>query len=474
MQSGGPTRSLQCWKTLNPRAIESGVGVRRPAAKALEALQMKILIIGNMNNNGFAIMRYFRDIGADAYLLPFTNDGKQSLAHFKPEADTWNLERWSPFILYPVMSDGIISALPAPFDWLMMIWARLRGADPERLVVPLEKKAVSCLFEQFDAVIGSGIAPAVFHRLGRRLDVFFPYSVGVEYLEVGEFTRLFANKRLRLPLLKMVQHFQKRGIKNTRFTLNAETGVTEEVLHRHGVRPLRLAIPMVYNREGVPETPPSEEVRRAADKSSSALTVLHHARLMWSSCAGEDSKYGDWLFRGFAAARSRFPHSQVKILVVEYGPDVEPTKKLVAELGLTSHVEWLPKMSRRDLTWLISKVDIVFGQVLPAPRTLWGGTGWEALAYGRALMQGFLFEEGEFSALFGHPPPPMLPVRTLGDVERHLIRAIENPEKLNKIGAEARIWFDQHNGISLAKRWLDLLSSPEGGPTLASDVRSPP
>jgi hypothetical protein len=60
--------------------------------------QPRIAIVGNMNNGGFAIMRYFRDLGADAYLLPYLTDGSGNLAHFAPEADSWTIERWQPFI----------------------------------------------------------------------------------------------------------------------------------------------------------------------------------------------------------------------------------------------------------------------------------------------------------------------------------------------------------------------------------------
>ena len=43
---------------------------------------MKIAILGNMNNNGFSIMRYLRDIGEEADLLLFEDDGVASSAHF--------------------------------------------------------------------------------------------------------------------------------------------------------------------------------------------------------------------------------------------------------------------------------------------------------------------------------------------------------------------------------------------------------
>jgi glycosyltransferase involved in cell wall biosynthesis len=430
----------------------------------MPAKSKRIVIIGNMNNNGFALMRYFRDLGADAYLLPYTNDGQESLAHFRPEADTWNIERWSPYILEPVLTNGVISALPTPFDRLLVSWTSVRGAAPSSPIRPLDKRRICDVLAGFDCLVGSGIAPAALQRIGRNLDIFFPYAAGVEYLEATEFTRMLKRGRISDPLFKAVQNAQREGIRSTRLTLNAETGDTESVLLRHGVKPVRLAIPMVYNREDCPEQPPSEALKLDLEQSGSELTILHHSRLMWSSCAPEDSKHNDWLFRGFAGMLAKIPQARARILVVEYGPDVQATKTLVDQLGLSGHVTWLPKMPRRDLTWLIQRSDMVFGECLVAPRTLWGGTGWEAFAYGSALMQGFLFEEGEFEALFDHPPPPMLGIKSMGDIEQHLVRAAENPESLQTIGAEAKVWFDQYNGISLANRWLELLTEERSLP----------
>ena len=59
---------------------------------------MKIAIIGNMNNNGFALMRYFRDLGADAHLLLYANDSIDTLSHFKPEDDAWDYSKWAPYV----------------------------------------------------------------------------------------------------------------------------------------------------------------------------------------------------------------------------------------------------------------------------------------------------------------------------------------------------------------------------------------
>ena len=78
----------------------------------------RIAIIGNMNNNGFSLLRYFRDLGADAYLLTFSTDGVGNLSHFSPEADTWDIDNWKAFIRplgMPNNSRGILMCLLSRF-----------------------------------------------------------------------------------------------------------------------------------------------------------------------------------------------------------------------------------------------------------------------------------------------------------------------------------------------------------------------
>ena len=59
---------------------------------------MKIAVLGNMNNNGFALMRYLRDIGQEADLLLFDDDEDNYSSHFSLKADTWHLEKWKKYV----------------------------------------------------------------------------------------------------------------------------------------------------------------------------------------------------------------------------------------------------------------------------------------------------------------------------------------------------------------------------------------
>lgn len=433
---------------------------------------MKIAFIGNMNNNNFALMRYFRDLGADAHLLLYTNDGQGTLSHFKPESDTWEIERWRPYIHQTSIPNAPIAAFDFPLSWLLAsrsVFIAWVGKTVSWLR-PVSRREITKTYADYDKLIASGISPATLGRTGINLDIFYPYSTGVEFLRTGEFVvrskGLFGVNRL---ITTRIAQLQEYGIRASKYVLNYEMGLTHDVLLDIGVQPHKLAIPMVYDNERLPDAPPSKRLKETwIAIANSKFTLLHHSRLMWrnhgnysSEAWKKENKNNDWLLYAFADFLKNRPHLQPVLLIVEYGPDIAATKQLATELGIEANIHWLPKMDRRELMWLLSRVSIGVGEFYDVPRTLWGGTGWEALASGKPLLQGFNFEEGEFDLIYGYPPPPMLPVHNQKYIIRHLVDMADHPEKREEIGRGAKEWFNQHNGVGLAKKWLDILMTPK-------------
>lgn len=433
---------------------------------------MKIALIGNMNNANFAIMRYFRDMGADAHLLLYANDGQRSLSHFKPESDTWNMERWQPYIHQTSIPNALVTALEFPYSWLMASRSMFRSwlALQDGWAHPISKALIHRTYREYDRLMASGITPATLARADLSLDLFFPYSTGVEFLRSGEFVQRF-DGMLGINRLvgEHIARLQSAGIRAAKHVLNAEMGLTHDVLIDIGVEPIKLAIPAVYVEENMPEAPPSKVLLDAIKVIvDSSFTILHQARLFWTNPGHylpeawiKEDKHNDWLVRSFASLIKERPELKPRLLIVEYGTDVETTKQLITELGINAYVHWLPKMDRRELMWLLSRVDIGVGEFYDVPRLLWGGTGWEALASGKPLLQGFNFAVGEYEQIFGHPPPPILPVRTRDDILRHLLDMADHPEKVEVIGRDAKTWFNRYNGVSLARLWLDLLQAAD-------------
>ncbi len=110
------------------------------------------------------MMRYFRDLGRDAHLLLWADDGEGVMDHFAPEHDTWCIEKWRPFIHRISVANSIVTLI----------------GDPRTLTWPASREQIIKQFAGYDAYIGSGYAPAILDRAGIRLDVFYPYATGVE------------------------------------------------------------------------------------------------------------------------------------------------------------------------------------------------------------------------------------------------------------------------------------------------------
>jgi glycosyltransferase involved in cell wall biosynthesis len=410
---------------------------------------MKVALLGNMNNNNFTMMRYFRDLGVDAHLLCFSNDGAGTLEHFKPENDTWQIEKWRPFI-HKLDIDNASTAI--------------FGA-PRKIQLPPTRKHLRKLFQGYDFFIGSGITPAILGRIDLRLDIFYPYATGVEHVGTHELMSSMRRSFVRRVWLEGIRRRQMKGIQQAKVCINAEMSVTDDVLNSIGVKAVRYPIPMVYTGDDELDIEvPQRLVAPLLRISDSEFTVFSHARLLWmrDSLLTEEewqsaSKHNDWLVEGFAGFCAKKPETKACLVLVEYGPDVAATKRLCSQLSINDKILWLPKMSRKELLVLLKTCDLGVGEFYIDQGAIWGGTGWEVLACGKPLLQSVNFSSAEFIDHFGYELPPILDVKSSLDVEKHLLSLFVDKVKRKSIGRASRQWFDSHNGIELAKKWLRLI-----------------
>ncbi len=410
-----------------------------------------------MNNNAFTQMRYFRDLGADAFLFPFSTDADGRSAHFAPQADTYQWDRWSAFV----------RPLPIPNA------NQAITGQPLRLRRPPPLHPVAEALAGFDRVLGTGIAPALFERMGRRLDGFSPYSVGIEFFGTPDFSSVAQRKSLRGLLHRHVRAIQARGVRNARVRFNADMGLTRESFERLGVGFEGLPTPMVYSGEDYTGGTLSDEAREAARRMEDAdLAMFCAARHLWKRPGGLSErgwrltdKHSDWPFRALASFVAKHPRAKPVFVTIEYGPDVEATKRLVSELGIEDFVFWLPILPRREILALLALADVGVGEFLIDEGLLWGGTGFEILAAGRPLVQAFNFTRENFAAQFGYDPPPILDAKSPDEVATHLQRIYADRERAMQNGADNARWFNEHAGIGLARKWLDALiaARPETG-----------
>jgi hypothetical protein len=271
---------------------------------------------------------------------------------------------------------------------------------------------------------------------------------------------------LSKPFLERLRNHQRKGIVAARECINPDIGTTADAFKRIGRSFHPMAAPMVYNREELSSVKVPEWISTTVSSvPTDHLKVFHSARLKWARDPKMseadwfiESKNNHYLIEGFANFLKGEGKGRGTLFIVEYGPDVVATKRLCGDLGISNSVRWLPVMSRKEVMLFLSLCDVGVGQFYSKPGMIWGGTGWETLAAGRPLLQGFNFTQAAFKEAFGHEPPPILDVQSPGDAERHLLELYRSPGMKCDVGAASKQWFDANNGISLAKSWLELVT----------------
>jgi len=424
---------------------------------------MRVAILGNMNNNGFSIMRYFRDIGVDAHLILYSNDGVGKLNHFTTQNDSFNIDKWDKFIHKSKIHNGPNHVLPHTIQILLFPFInfiyKILGREIE--IDTLSKDELHILFNPYDSIITSGYAPAILSRINRPVSIFFPYAMGIEGI-----CRLYSpplKSFFNRIIFEYARLKQLEGLRQCDFILNAELGVTKVELDKRKLKFRNLAIPMVYDKINLPKEIEDYDLAGiASELNACSFSVLMHSSLVWKeeSCRKyrAHSKNNHWVIHGFSELVKARPYLRTKLIILEYGPDVENTKRLICELNIADHVMWLKKTSRNNIMWLLQRVTVACGEFIDIPKTFWGGTGWEVLASGKPLLQGFNFSDDEFEEHFGYPPPPLLIVNKESDIYFHFNDICDNPSLVKRIGEESQKWFKNYNGAAIAKKWLELIN----------------
>jgi hypothetical protein len=329
------------------------------------------------------------------------------------------------------------------------------------------------LLLNYDFFIGSGAAPAIFEAMKLRLDIFYPYGVGIEFYGDFEFLEQRKSSLFRRIVYGYIRRLQSKGIRKTRYCINPEMSITKDSFEEIGRSFFQLSVPVVYNREKNTQALLQPRISSIIKQLQSYdLSVFSCARLLWDkstllSLYGEEnwksaSKNSDWLFIGLAQFIRENPEARTVLVCVEYGPDIEATKELIDDLGISQNVIWVPILQRKEIMSILQACDIGVGEFRSDHGILWGGTGWEVLSCGKPLLQSFNFSDASFESEFGYPPPFMLDVKSCQDVTTHFNTLYNDVDGFDAIHNKVSEWFERYNGIGLAKQWLDLLEKNNG------------
>ena len=393
---------------------------------------MKVALIGNMNNNFFSIMRYFRDLDIDAHLFIYRGEYE----HFSPEKDTYNIEKYKKYI-------HKLSIRPSVMGLLFV-----------------NKRKIKEELDGYDFFIGCGIAPALFLKLKMRLDILIPYHDNIEYTSQPKLIYNSSGyETVKRFAQKYVVNLQIRGIKEntSKIILNTIQDIGKEAIEKLNLsnKLIKKYVPMVY----LEKAQKNEELNEIIEfMRQYNLVVFSHTRHSWGKKSIKEDYRGkgiDKLIVGYSQFIKKSPPDVNAILVLfEYGEEVEDSKRLIDELGIKERVKWLPLMARRDILQLISYADIVVDSLSVG---MWGGVGWEGLANGKIIMQDIAQTDDEYYEEMGHKFPTVMRAESADDVEKHLKNFVENREYFSIKAKENRDWFNRYAGIGLAKEYKKIV-----------------
>jgi len=413
---------------------------------------MKVALLGNTCNNNFALMRYLRDLGINAHLLLFANEGLPDLnPQYNPIWDTWEYNKWEMYIHRLPINNGIEPII-----------GRL-----DKFRIRVSKGRLIEMFSEYTHFIGSGISPGIFSRIGLPLTIFYPYSTGVEWVGEAGFRKKMEKFGIESILRRYVRLKQIDGIRNSKVRVCGTNNITMRNLQEIGKPVELLHIPQYYNCENPNKGFDDGVVSKLAKKvKHSDFIIFSHMRHYWvydkskyiESDFSDINKHNEWLVYGFNNFLKKHNTSKPILIMVEWGKDFLSTKRLCKTLGIDNYVIWLPLLQRRQISSILDFCDIGVGEFTTKEGSSWGSTGWEVLASGKPLLQSLNFTNKQFKDLYKiYPPKGILDVQSQEDVFEHLSSMYTNKNQIFAKGSLNKDWFNEHNGIQLAKKWLKIL-----------------
>jgi hypothetical protein len=312
--------------------------------------------------------------------------------------------------------------------------------------------------QDYDFVIGNGLTPAFFARMGRKLDIFSPYGSDLYEIPFHSF--------LRHPRGYFVSRLQRQGILKSGLVHTEQDYFNfgeslERIGRSNGI--LNLGLAALDTNHYSPETLPRYYSksrfyeRFRAIREESGLMIFHQARHSWKNPSdGITFKGNDRLFKGFARFLKQHPESKAKIVTIEYGEEVQESKALCSELGIADHVIWFPLMARKELMVGLSLSDIGTGEFCIS--CVGAGVIFEALALAKPILH-YRVDES-----FKHAYKTLYPIMqspTEEAIFTNLQNYWANPHSFTEMGLSGRRWLVDELNSRVLSAYIEQMKTSE-------------
>ena len=373
-----------------------------------------------MNNNHFAIVRYLRDMGVDAYLL--LTDGERD--HFHPSADT--------------------------FDTTYMQYTKQLTWGSGLNILSTSSDQINHDLSGYDILVGCGYVPAYCQKAGINLDIFVPY--GADIWDGTKHKITSPKKQLNDFILKLMQ---KKGLANCKVWHMAPADKMYEKQYQkfkgNSQRWLE-GLPMVYSpiykkenlEKMINSTHWGHEFLKIRNQTE--FMVVSHMRHYWGEKSDPNSKGNDILINGWKQFLTQSKSNSAILILTEYGKDVDKSKALIKKLEIENSVKWMPKMTRKDIMVALLLCDVVCGEFLNS----WSSSGvlYEGLVSAKPILA--YRNDDDYENLY-----PILNANTPQVIAQKLIEVIKDKDKSRKVGIESQQWYTDTIQIDAINRYLE-------------------
>jgi glycosyltransferase involved in cell wall biosynthesis len=174
--------------------------------------------------------------------------------------------------------------------------------------------------------------------------------------------------------------------------------------------------------------------KKAADD---IVTLFCPTRHHWYSEPASMRKGNEVFIAGAAdAART---NRNFRIVFVEWGVDVDRSRKLIASLGIEDLVSWIPTLNKSELRQAYCNNHAVIDQFLTPAM---GGVTFEAMALGCRVMTRIDIEQ---TTVFFGEPPPCLTADSVEACSERILQVVNDPDDKAGIGHASATWFQTYH-----------------------------
>lgn len=159
-------------------------------------------------------------------------------------------------------------------------------------------------------------------------------------------------------------------------------------------------------------------------------------------------KGNDRLIEAIALARAKY-RGLFKVVFVAWGNDVEKSKALIAQLGISDTVHWVAPMHAKTLVKAYTTVDCVIDQfLLPC----FGAIPLEVMSVGRCPVMTYI-DDQIVQEYYGETLP-VLNCNTVEQIAAGIGTVVDDPEHCSQLTLQARQWMELHHTHKHVVYWL--------------------